>query len=89
MFLQDWLDAIVIFAVVLINTIVGYIQESKAENALAALAASITTEVTVIRQGKEQTLPSQDLVPGDLVELNTGDKVGADLRLILVNNLAN
>ncbi len=87
LFLQDWLDAVVIFAVVLINTVVGYIQESKAENALAALAASITTEVTVIRQGKEQTLPSRDLVPGDLVELNTGDKVGADLRLITVNNL--
>ena len=87
LFLQDWLDAIVIFAVVLINAIVGYLQESKAENALAALAASITTEVTAIRQGTEQTLPAEELVPGDLVELNTGDKVGADLRLILVNNL--
>ena len=87
LFLQDWLDAGVIFAVVLINAIIGYIQEFKAENALAALAASITTEVTVIREGKEQTLPSEELVPGDLVELNTGDKVGADLRLILVNNL--
>ena len=87
LFLQDWLDAVVIFAVVLINAIVGYIQESKAENALAALAASITTEVTVIRQSKEQTLPSEELVPGDLVKLNTGDKIGADLRLTLVNNL--
>ncbi len=87
LFLQDWIDAVVIFAVVLINAIIGYIQESKAENALAALAASISTEVTVIREGKEQTLPSEELVPGDLVELNTGDKVGADLRLILVNNL--
>ncbi len=85
--LQDWLDAGVIFAVVLINAIVGYIQEFKAENALAALAASIVTMVTAIRQGKEQTLDSEALVPGDLVKLNTGDKVGADLRLILVNNL--
>ena len=87
LFLQDWIDAVVIFAVVLINAIVGYIQESKAENALAALAASITTEVTVIREGQEQTISSEELVPGDLVELNTGDKVGADLRLILINNL--
>ncbi len=87
LFLQDRIDAVVIFAVVLINAIVGYLQESKAENALAALAASITTEVTAIRQGKEQTLSSEELVPGDLVKLNTGDKVGADLRLILVNNL--
>ena len=85
--LQEWLDGMVIFAVVLINAIVGYIQEFKAENALAALAASVITEVTVIRQGQEQTIPSLDLVPGDLVELNTGDKVGADLRLIAVNNL--
>lgn len=85
--LQEWLDAIVIFAVVLINAIIGYIQEFKAENALAALAASISTEVTVIRQGQEQTIASSNLVPGDLVELNTGDKVGADLRLISVNNL--
>ena len=87
LFLQDWLDAVVILAVVLINAIVGYLQESKAENALAALAASITTEVTAIRKGQEQTLSSEELVPGDLVKLNTGDKVGADLRLILVNNL--
>ena len=87
LFLQEWLDGIVIFAVVLINAIVGYIQEFKAENALAALAASTIAEVTVIRQGQEQTIPSLDLVPGDLVELNTGDKVGADLRLIAVNNL--
>lgn len=87
LFLQDWLDAGVILAVVLINAIVGYIQEFKAENALTALAASITTEVTAIREGKEQILPSEELVPGDLVELKTGDKVGADLRLILVNNL--
>ena len=87
LFLQEWLDGIVIFAVVLINAVIGYIQEFKAENALIALAASVITEVTVIRQGQEQTIPSLDLVPGDLVELNTGDKVGADLRLISANNL--
>ena len=85
--LKDWIDGGVIFAVVLINVIVGYIQEFKAENALAALAASIIAEVTTIRQGQEQTIPSKDLVPGDLVKLNAGDKVGADLRLIEVNNL--
>ena len=85
--LKDWIDGGVILAVVLINVIVGYIQEFKAENALAALAASIIAEVKTIRQGQEQTIPSQDLVPGDLVKLNAGDKVGADLRLIEVNNL--
>ena len=87
LFLQDWIDAGVIFAVVLINAIIGYIQESKAEKAIAALAASVTTEATVIRNGEEQILPSEDLVPGDLVKLNSGDKVPADLRLSKVNRL--
>ncbi|MDJ0649677.1 MAG: HAD-IC family P-type ATPase [Xenococcaceae cyanobacterium MO_188.B19] len=87
LFLKDWIDGGVILAVVLINVIVGYIQEFKAENALAALAASIIAQVKTIRQGQEQIIPSQDLVPGDLVKLNAGDKVGADLRLIEVNNL--
>ena len=87
LFLQDWIDAGVIFAVVSINAIIGYIQESKAEKAIAALAASITTETTAIRNGEEQILPSDELVPGDLVQLNSGDKVPADLRLSEVNSL--
>jgi cation-transporting P-type ATPase F len=87
LFLRDWIDAGVIFAVVLINAIIGYIQESKAENAIAALAASVTTEAIVIRDGERLELSSRDLVPGDLVKLNSGDKVPGDLRLIEVNNL--
>ncbi len=87
LFLQDWIDAGVIFAVVAINAIVGYIQESKAENAIAALAASVTTEVMAIRDGQKQTLSSQQLVPGDLVQLSAGDKVPADLRLSKVKTL--
>ncbi|NEQ31425.1 MAG: hypothetical protein F6K04_10530, partial [Leptolyngbya sp. SIO4C5] len=67
--LQDWLDAGVIFAVVLINAVVGYIQEAKAEQAIKALAESIVTEATVIRGGKPQQLPADQLVPGDLVRL--------------------
>jgi len=85
--LQDWIDAGVIFAVVLINAIVGYIQEAKAEHAMAALAESIVTEATVIREGKQQQLPADQLVPGDLVRLEAGDKVPADLRLIEAKNL--
>lgn len=85
--LQDWLDAGVIFAVVLINAIVGYIQEAKAEHAMEALAESIVTEATVIRDGKQQQRPADQLVPGDLVRLEAGDKVPADLRLIEAKNL--
>ncbi|MGK7950701.1 MAG: cation-translocating P-type ATPase [Xenococcaceae cyanobacterium] len=85
--LQHWLDAGVIFAVVLINAIVGYIQESRAEKAMKALAQSVTTESTVIRDGEEQRLPSNELVPGDLVKLSSGDKIPADLRLFKTKNL--
>jgi len=85
--LQDWIDAGVIFAVVLINAIVGYIQEAKAENAMQALAESIVTEATVIREGKQRQIPADQLVPGDLVRLEAGDKVPADLRLIEAKNL--
>ena len=85
--LQDWLDAGVIFAVVLLNAIVGYIQEAKAKHAIEALAQSIVTEATVIRDGKQHQLPAVQLVPGDLVRLEAGDKVPADLRLIEIKNL--
>lgn len=85
--LQDWIDAGVIFVVVLINAIVGYIQEAKAEHAMEALAESIVTEAAVIREGKQQQRPADQLVPGDLVSLEAGDKVPADMRLIEAKNL--
>ncbi|MBF2035262.1 MAG: HAD-IC family P-type ATPase [Leptolyngbyaceae cyanobacterium T60_A2020_046] len=85
--LQDWVDAGVIFAVTLINAVIGFIQESKAERAIAALAQSVTTEATVIRDGKKARVNSRDLVPGDLVLLASGDKVPADLRLVTVRDL--
>ena len=87
LFLQHWIDAGVILAVVMINALVGYIQESKAEKAIALLAASVRTEATVIRDSEKQTLPSEELVPGDLVKLGSGDKVPADLRLLKVKAL--
>jgi len=63
------------------------VQESKAEGAIAALAKAVTTEATVIRDGHKQRIPSQKLVPGDLVLLTSGDKVPADLRLVNTRNL--
>ncbi|MEX1315758.1 MAG: HAD-IC family P-type ATPase [Synechococcaceae cyanobacterium] len=85
--LRDWVDAGVIFAVVLINAVVGYIQEAKAQQAMEALARSIVTVANVIRNRKQQRLPAEQLVPGDLLRLEAGDKVAADLRLIDARNL--
>jgi cation-transporting P-type ATPase F len=86
-FLQEWVDSGVIFGVTIINAIIGFLQESKAESAIAALAKSVTTEATLIRDGCTIRIPAARLVPGDLVQLAAGDKIPADLRLIDINNL--
>ena len=77
----------VIFGVVLINAIVGYIQEARAEKAISSLARMVRTQTTVRRGGRKQRVPSEELVPGDIVLLESGDKVPADLRLFLVRSL--
>ena len=86
-FLGSWTNAAVIWGVTLINAIIGYVQEAKAEGAIASLAKAVTTETTVLRGGQPLRIPSRDLVPGDLVLLTSGDKVPADLRLLRVRNL--
>jgi cation-transporting P-type ATPase F len=86
-FLQDWIDAGVIFGVMLLNAIIGFIQESKAEDAIAALSAAVTTDAMVYRNGQKQVVSSRELVPGDLVLLSSGDKIPADLRLIDIRDL--
>ncbi|NBD31776.1 MAG: HAD-IC family P-type ATPase, partial [Cyanobacteria bacterium] len=86
-FLGSWTNAGVIWGVTLINAIIGYVQEAKAEGAIAALANAVTTETTVLREGQPLRIPSRDLVPGDLVMLTSGDKVPADLRLLQGRNL--
>lgn len=85
--LGEWVDASVIFGVVLVNAIVGFIQESRAEAALDALVSMMKTEATVRRDGRKIRVPSADLVPGDVVLLESGDKVPADLRLTGVREL--
>ncbi len=80
--LENWVDSAVIFAVVIVNAIVGFLQESKAEAALDALRAMVRTEARVVRDGKARAIGSEDLVPGDLVRIEAGDKVPADLRLV-------
>jgi Ca2+-transporting ATPase len=85
--IKDIVDATIIFAAVLVNAIIGYIQESRAERAIEALARVMTTEATVIRAGKTQRIPAEELTLGDLVLLKAGDKVPADLRLIRSRDL--
>ena len=86
-FLGSWTNAAVIWGVTVINAIIGYIQEAKAEGAIAALAKAVTAETTVLREGQMLRVLSQDLVPGDVVLLTSGDKIPADLRLIKTRNL--
>ncbi|MEC4891622.1 MAG: cation-transporting P-type ATPase [Oscillatoria sp. PMC 1051.18] len=86
-FLGSWTNAAVIWGVTVINAVIGYVQEAKAEGAIASLAKAVTTETTVLREGQTLRIPSRDLVPGDVVLLTSGDKVPADLRLLKVRNL--
>lgn len=85
--LQEWVDAGVIFGVVLVNAIIGFIQESKALKAIEALSKAVASEATVIRDGEKQRIPSAELTIGDLVVLQSGDKVPADLRLVQIREL--
>jgi len=75
-------DAIVIAAVVLLNGVIGHVQEAKAQNAVAALAKMTAATATVLRDGKPQRVPSAGLVRGDVIVLAEGDAVGADARLL-------
>lgn len=86
-FIGEYLDAAVIFAVVLLNAIIGYIQESKALNAIDSLSKSMTTKAVVIRSGSKTQIDAVDLVPGDVVLLESGDRIPADLRLTRIKDL--
>ncbi len=80
--LHEVVDCAVILGVVLLNAVVGFVQESKAEAALEGLRSMVRTLAKVVRDGHERTVSSDDLVPGDLVLLEAGDKVPADVRLV-------
>ena len=80
--LKEWIDSGVIFGVVLVNAVIGYIQESRALKAIEALARAMKGEAMVVRAGTKKTIAATELVPGDLVLVQSGDKVPADLRLL-------
>lgn len=86
--LQHWVDTGVILAVVLANAVIGFIQEGKAEAAMAAIRQMLAPRAAVLRDGRRVTVDGADLVPGDIVLLEAGDKIPADLRLIEARGLA-
>lgn len=85
--LGHWVDASVIVGVVIVNAIVGFVQEGKADDALRSIRQMLSANAMVIRDGKQISIKAELLVPGDIVFLQSGDKVPADLRLFKVKGL--
>ncbi|MFQ5711412.1 MAG: cation-translocating P-type ATPase [Candidatus Geothermarchaeales archaeon] len=83
----EYIDAIVILAIVIACAILGFVQEYRAERALEALKKMLAPTITVLRDGKEIEISSKELVPGDLILLEVGDKIPADARLLEIANL--
>jgi magnesium-transporting ATPase (P-type) len=82
-----WLDAAIILGVVVINGLLGFLQEGKAEKALDSIRNMLSAEARTVRDGETRLIPAEELVPGDVVLLESGDKIPADLRLVDVKNL--
>jgi magnesium-transporting ATPase (P-type) len=85
--LQSWPAFGLVLAVVVINTAMGMFQEGRAEKAAEAIKAMLSSSALVLRDGEQKSIPAEELVPGDIVIIKSGDKVPADLRLIEANNL--
>ena len=85
--LDHWIDTWVILVVVVINAVIGFIQEGKAEKALDAIRDLLSPKAQVIRDNSREEIDAEELVPGDIVLLSAGDKMPADLRLVDVSNL--
>ena len=87
LFLGHFIDTGVILMVVVINAIIGYIQQNKAEKALDSIRKMLSLKATALRSSVRKEVPSADLVPGDLVLLSAGDKIPADIRILEADNL--
>ncbi len=85
--IQSWADVIVIGAVLVINSTIGFIQEYRAESAVQSLMEMVSPEATVVREGERRTIDAEELVPGDLVEVRQGSVVPADVRLLEIEGL--
>ena len=85
--LNLWVDAAIIFGVVVLNALLGFVQEGKAEKALESIRNMLSAEARTLRGGETRMIAAEQLVPGDIVLLESGDKIPADLRLIDAKNL--
>jgi hypothetical protein len=85
--LNLWVDAAIIFGVVILNALLGFIQEGKAEKALESIRNMLSAEARTLRGGETRMIPAEEVVPGDIVLLESGDKIPADLRLADAKNL--
>ena len=82
-----WVDTLVILGVAVINALIGHIQESNAEKSLKSIRNMLSSEARVIRNGNHETIPTTEIVPGDIIVLRAGDRIPADMRLIEAHNL--
>jgi Ca2+-transporting ATPase len=85
--LQEWIDAVVILAIVVLNAILGFVQEFRAERSLAALKQLSVATARVIRDGTVLAIPAGQVVPGDLIQIEAGDRVPADSRVVYATGL--
>lgn len=86
-FMDHWIDTGVILAVVIVNAIIGFIQEGKAEKAMEAIRHLLAPQAQVVRAGERRSVEGESLVPGDVVLIEAGDKIPADLRLLTAHGL--
>ncbi|MFW5969076.1 MAG: cation-translocating P-type ATPase [Halofilum sp. (in: g-proteobacteria)] len=85
--MDHWVDAVVILGVVVLNAVIGFVQEGRAEEALNAIRGMLAPKASVKRDGKRVQVPAEDLVPGDIVLLEPGDRVPADMRMLQARGL--
>ena len=85
--LQEWIDAAAIVAIVLLNALLGFVQEYRAERSLAALRKLSVTNARIVRAGMIQSIPARNLVPGDVIHIEAGDRIPADSRLFYATTL--
>jgi Ca2+-transporting ATPase len=86
--IETFIDGIAIGAIVILNAVIGFIQEYRSEKAIEALKKLTTPKARVIREGKETQIPAREIVPGDIILLEAGDRIPADARLLEVVNLS-
>jgi magnesium-transporting ATPase (P-type) len=84
--LREWVDTAVILGVVLINAVIGFLQEGKAERAMESIRSMLSPKAKVLRDGEERELPAEELTPGEIVLLASGDRVPADVRILEARN---